>query len=603
MTETETKQIKSFLYGTSHTSYDYFGVHQQGDGFVFRVFAPKATRVMLVGDFNDWQDDICLERVDESGIWEIILPIERISYHDRYKYRIYGCGQLYYKSDPYAAALSPSPDNSSIICKEDGYTWKDSGWLGYRPRYQKNIKSRPVNIYEVHLDSWKKRGRGGAFNYRDYARELAPYVKQMGYTHVCLLPLNDFFDGDKINYVPRALFAPTSKYGTPDDLKAFVDKFHEAGVGVIFDVPIVNFLKEKYKLFESSGGMFYGRVDNDRIRHFDLTQSSVRSLLLSSISYWIKEYHADAIRISLVDELLRFYSEENGRENVAEDFLKALLRTIKKNYPDVLLIADGGGSDLGFDLVFDESWSNRFLEYSAIEFEQRKERNKDFAGFVEKNSLGTLSVGHIDPSRKNITLIESMTGDYWQKFAGLRALFGFMMTVRGKKLAFMGNEIAQFKPWSFEREIEWFLLDFESHEKLQRYVAELNNFYLAHSALWQRDSSEESFSIIDRYSFEQSVIIFRRSSKDEDLAVIVNLTPTAYENFRIGAHGEGSFKEVFNSDELKYYGSGVTNKEEIETQPIEYHGYKNSFVMRVPPLAVSILSFRKTVKKKKQNRK
>ena len=598
MTKTETEQIKSFLDGTSHTSYDYFGVHRRGNGFVFRVFAPKAIRVMLVGDFNGWKDDISLDCVDESGIWEVALPLSKISYNDRYKYRIYGCGQLYYKSDPFAAALSPSPDSSSIIWDKERYVWKDSGWLAYRPRYQKNIKSRPVNIYEVHLDSWKKRARGGAFNYTEFAKELAPYVKQMGYTHVSLLPINEFFDGDKIHYVPRGLFAPTSKYGSPDDLKAFVDKLHEAGVGVIFDIPIVNFLKEKYKLFESGGGMFYGRVDNERIRHFDLKQSSVRSLLLSSISYWINEYHADAIRIYAVDELLRFYREVDDRQNIAEDFLKYLVKTIKKAYPDILLVSDGKGGDFGFDLVFNESWSKRFLEYSAIDFARRNERNKDFVGFVENNSLGTLSMPHTDPRYNKNTLIESMAGDYWQKFAGLRALFGFMMTVRGKKLTFMGNEIAQFKAWDFNSEVEWFLLDYESHEKFQRYVAELNNFYLAHSALWQRDDSNESFSIIDRDTLNQSVVMFRRSSKNEDLAIVVNLTPTAYENFRIGAYGEGTLEEIFNSDDVIYYGSGVTNDKKIETQPIEYHGYKNSFVMRVPPLAVSILSFKKKSKKK-----
>ena len=598
MTETDIQSIQSFLAGTSHTSYDYFGVHEQGNSFVFRVFAPKATRVMLVGDFNNWQDDISLKRVDDSGIWEKVLPISRVSYNDRYKYRIYGCGQLYYKSDPYAVALSPSPDNSSIIYKREEYEWKDSGWLGYRARYQKNISSRPVNIYEVHLSSWKKRGRIGSFNYRDYAREIAPYVKQMGYTHVCLLPLNDFFEGDKKNYVPRALFAPTSKYGSPDDLKAFVDNLHEAGVGVVFDIPIVNFLKEKYKLFESSGGAFYGRVDNERIRRFDITQSSVRSLLLSSISYWITEYHADAIRISSVDELLRIYGDVDMKRNIAKDFLKILVRIIKKAYPDVLIISDGNAIDVGFDLVFNEEWLDRFLEYSAIDFAQRKERNKEFTKFVEKNSLGTLSIPHIDPSHGKMTLIDSMAGDYWQKFAGLRALFGFMMTVRGKKLTFMGNEIAPFKPWSFENEVEWFLLEYESHEKLQRYVAELNNLYLAHPALWQRDSSEESFSIIDRDTLNQSVIIYRRSSRAEDLVVVVNLTPTAYENFRIGAHGEGVLKEIFNSDDLKYYGSGVINTNEIRTEAIDYHGYKNSFSMRVPPLAVSILSFRKAATNK-----
>lgn len=598
MTENEIQQIKSFLAGTCHTSYDYFGVHESRDKFTFRVFAPKATKVMLTGDFNHWQDDILLEKIDGSGIWQAELPTDMIFHGNRYKYRIYGCGHLYYKSDPYARALSASPDSASIIRKKEEYRWKDNGWLAYRSKYQKKIMAQPVNIYELHLSSWKRNGNGGALNYKDYARELAPYVKQMGYTHVSLLPINEFFDGDKINYVPKGLFAPTSKYGTPDDLKAFVDKLHEAGVGVIFDIPIVSFLKEKYKLFDSGGGMFYGYIDNERIKHFDLTQGSVRSLLLSSVSYWIREYHADAIRISNVDELLNFYYNGDGENNIAKDFLKSLIKVIKKNYPDVLLIEDGNNTEIGFDLVFNELISKRLLEYSSVDFAFRGSISTELFGLMEKNSIGTVSIGYDDPIYKKNTFVETMAGDYWQKFAGLRALFGLMMTVRGKKLSFMGNEIAQFKPWSIENETEWFLLDFESHEKFQRYVAELNNFYLAHSALWQGDALADSFNFISKDTFDQNIMIFQRSSKTEELTVVVNLTPTAYEEFRIGAQSEGAFSEIFNSDDIKYYGSGVVNKNEIKTEALEYHGYKNSFVMRVPPLAISVLSFNKTKKKK-----
>lgn len=599
MTETEIQQIKSFLDGTSHTSQRYFGAHERDGGFVFRVYAPKATSVMLAGDFTGWRDNIVLERIHDSGIWEVRVPFGRISYGDRYKYRIYGCGQIHYKSDPYAPALSPSPDNSSVVCKNDGYIWKDSGWIGYRARYQKNIASRPINIYEVHLDSWKKRGRSGCFNYKDYAREIAPYVKQMGYTHVCLLPITESFDADKLHYAPSFFFAPTSKYGDPNDLKAFVDKLHEAGIGVIFDIPIAKFLGERYGLFEFDGGMLYERDVDERRRYFDLEKNEVRSFLFSSVSHWIEEYHADAIRISDVDELLHFYSDDEGQENRVRDFFKTLVKKIKKLYPDVLLLAEGEGMGMGFDLVFDEDWVNCLLDYSKTDFSLRSQKSKILAQKIERNPLGTLSIPHVVPGHQQSTLVEMMAGDYWQKFAGVRALFGLMMCARGKKLSFMGNEIAQFKLWSFERETEWFLLDFEAHEKFQRYVAELNNFYLAHSALWEKDADDEKFSFVDRDSFGQSVLIFRRSSKNEELTVVANLTPTAYEEFRIGAQGEGTFKEIFNSDEIQYYGSGVINENEIETQSVSYHGYKDSFVMRVPPLAVSILSFKKKIKKKK----
>lgn len=592
MVETEAQEIKSFLAGTSHTSQNYFGVHEDDGDFIFRVFAPNATNVMLVGDFNGWRDNVSLEKVHDEGVWEVMLPYGKVSYGDRYKYRIYGCGQVNYKADPYSPSLSQSPDNSSVVCRKNGYEWKDNGWLEYRPKYQKNIKSRPVNIYEVHLGSWKKQGRHGC-NYRDYARELAPYVKQMGYTHISLLPVTEFFDGDKLDYASSSFFAPTSRYGSPDDLKAFVDKMHEAGVGVVFDIPISRFPEGRYGLFEFDGSMLYERDTDEHRRHFDFSKKTVQSFLLSSISYWISEYHADAIRISAVDELLNSYKSEGQKNNTAKDFLSHLIKTIKRIYPDVLLFAEGDRTDIGFDLYFDDEWSERMRRYSATDFPQRSLVNSSFASLVQKNRIGTLSIPHMLSERDNDTFIELMAGDYWQKFAGLRALFGLMMTARGKKLCFMGNEIAQFKSWRFDSEIEWFLLDFESHEKFQRYVAELNNFYLAHPALWQNDGTEESLTFVDKNTFKQSVLLFRRSAKTEDLVIVVNLTPTVYEDYRIGAHAEGSFKEILNSDDVKYYGSGVVNKNEIETQPIAYHGYKNSFSMRIPPLAVSILSFKK----------
>lgn len=599
MTEAEEKFIRSFLSGTSHTSYAFFGVHEQNGEFVFRVFAPNATSVMLTGDFNGWRDDIALKKIHECGIWEADIPYGRISYGDRYKYRIYGCGQLQYKSDPYSLALSPSPDNSSVVCKSSSYCWKDSGWLTYRPKYQKNIASKPLNIYEVHLGSWKRYGRGG-LNYREYAKELAPYVKQMGYTHVCLLPIAEAFDDNKLDYAPSSFFAPTSKYGSPNDLKGFVDKLHEAGVGVIFDIPIARFPTERYGLYEFDGDRLYERDTDEHRRHFDLTKNTVKSFLLSSISYWVSEYHVDAIRISDVDELLHFYGADGkftDEKNIAKSFLQELTRTLKKIYPDVLLLAERAGLDMGFDVVFDGEWSERLLEYSATDFSERAKISRAIARNIVSNNSGTLSIPHVDPKLCKNSLIETMTGDYWQKFAGVRALWGLTMTARGKKLSFMGNEIAQFKSWRFERELEWFLLDFDSHEKLQRYVAELNNLYLSHPALWQRDASSESLCFVSEDPLEQDILIFRRSARDEELLVVVNLSPIAYEEYRIGAHVSGVLKEIFNSDELKYYGGGIINNGEIEIQKIAYHGYENSFVMRIPPLAISVLAFNKNKKK------
>ena len=585
--------LQEFLQGTSCASQDYFGVHEVEDGFVFRTYAPRASQVMLTGDFNGWRDDIFLNKIDDSGVWEVKLPFGKVNYGDRYKYRIYGFGQLHYKSDPFSRSISQSPDNSSVICENGKYVWKDSGWLNYRKSYQKNISTKPINIYELHLGSWKKRGKH-YLNYRDYARELAPYVKQMGYTHICLLSINESSNNDTAGYMPSAFFAPTSRYGSPDDLKAFVDKLHEAGLGVIFDVPISSFSREQYGLFEFDGAPLYECECGGESCHFDFSKNITKSFITSSVLYWINEYHADAIRLSDVDGLL---NANDDRSELSRSFLQKLLKLVKKSNPDVLLLADNVNKALGFDIVFDSAFAEDMIKYASIDF---ADRAKNYS--LLTNTLGcngeTVSLpcevqrGALD------TLIEASEGDYWQKFAGARALLGLMITMRGKKLSFMGNEIAQFRKWDAERETEWFLLDFESHEKFQRYVAELNNFYLAHSALWQKDASPESFCFVDRDGFKQNVITFRRSSKDEELLVVANLTPTAYEHYRIGAQGDGEFYELFNSDNLNFYGSGVINTLPIATDNIEYHGYKNSFCMRVPPMAISILGFKPNKSKK-----
>ena len=600
-------RLQAFLQGTNYTSQDYFGVHEQEDGYVFRVWAPRAAKVMLTGDFNEWRDDLPLVKTHDSGIWEISLPFGKICEGSRYKYRIYGCGQLHYKFDPYALSQAPSPDNSSIVYSKNQYVWKDRGWLEYRKRYQKNIQTRPVNIYEVHLGSWKKRDKRSYLNYRDYARELAPYVKQMGYTHICLLPITEYSDVSSAGYAPSSLFAPASKYGSADDLKAFVDKMHEAGIGVIFDLPILKMPIERYGLFEFDGAPLYEiKTDGDedkRERRFDISKREVQSFLASSVLYWISEYHADGIRISRVDELLGAGSEnkedKSEQNNIVASFLSRILKFVKKSYSDVLTVAQGDiDVNIGFDLMVNSTWSQRLLEYANTDFLSRGERHTLITELLNSNGDRTVAVSHTDVCYGKCSYIEANSGDYWQKFAGARALLGLMMTMRSKKLLFMGSEIAQFREWDYDRETEWFLLDYESHEKFQRYVAELNNFYLSHPSLWQWDAYDKGFYFVDKDCFSQSVIIFRRNSSNEELTVVVNLTPNAYEDFRIGAHSEGSFVEIFNSDALKFYGSGVVNTSEIVTERQAYHGYKNSIRLRVPPLGITVLRFKSKIDKK-----
>ena len=606
MCDRESQIPQDVLDGTCYSLQEYFGVHKIEDLYVFRVWAPRAVKVMLTGDFNGWQDDTPLQKIHEKGIWEIFVSCGRITEGSRYKYRIYGCGQVHYKADPYAIEQAPEPDNSSIVRLQKEYFWKDSGWLSYRKSFHKNPIAHPINIYEVHLGSWKKNESYLRLNYRDYARELAPYLKQMGYTHVGLLPIAEYSDNASLGYSPNAFFAPTARYGRAEDFKAFVDKMHEAGIGVLINLPIARFPKERFSLVEFDGAPLYERpcdTDNDGARQFDISKKEVRGFLISNVLYWALEYHVDAICLSGINDMLDSKADNctdafNSKEAY---FLRQMTRALKKTAPDVLIVADSYNTvKADIDFVICDECGEAIFDYAKIDFENRGKYSFAFTEALNRGGNQIAAVAHPACDRDGRTLIDASSGDYWQKFAGARAILGLMMTLRGKKLLFMGNEIAPFKKWSFERETEWYLLDYESHEKFQRYVAELNNFYLSHTSLWQKDATDESIYFTDKASFKQNIAIFRRSSKSEDLVIVVNLTPTAYEHFRIGAHGDGSFSEVFNSDDSRFYGSGVVNQGMIFTEEKPYHGYRHSFTMRVPPMAISILEFKQ--KKKKQSK-
>ena len=615
MNNTE-QMLQSFFEGKNHSAQDFFGVHEQGAFYVFRVWAPRANKVMLTGDFNSWRDDTPMEKISDKGVWEVALPKERVPAGSRYKYRIYGHGQVHYKADPYALGQMSAPENSSVVARYMEYPWKDEGWLKFRKSYQSEIVSRPLNIYGVHLSSWKKREKRGLLNYKEYARELAPYIKQMGYTHISITPIMEYSADESLGYTPSSFFAPASRYGTPDDFKAFIDKMHEAGIGVIFDWPVTSFPKERFGIFEFDGAPLYEYSDvceeYGSIRRFDLSKNEVRSFLISSVLYWIRVYHVDMIRISNTDIFYNFSNAETDKQHEiydnAVEFLALLNSVIKKEFPDVVTIVQGPlgkKKDIGFDLAFDSDWSDDVLEYTALDPIYRKYHHNLITDHFDhiKNGREIFSFAYKNICYGKTSLLSNMWGDYWQKFANARALMGLLMTMRGKKLLFMSSEIAQFKEWGYDREIEWFLLDYESHGKFQRYIAELNNFYLSHSALWQRDDFEIGFKWIDSQNDCQSIIAFRRISNNEDLTVIINFTPVVYKNFRVGSFDKGTYREIFNSDSKEFYGSGVVNNKQIKTEPIAYHGCENSFELTIPPLGISILRFDKSGKNKKDQEK
>ena len=613
-----------FHQGTNYSAYEYMGVHKTENGYVFRVWAPNADCIMLTGDFNGWEEGMPMSRITEGGIWAIEVKDGSVKDGDRYKYKIYGCGQVHYKADPYANAAELPPETASVVCTQSDYKWKDNGWLKFRKQKAGEFYRQPMNIYELHLGSWKRHEDGTPLSYVELARELAPYVKQMGYTHIELLPVTEHpFDGSW-GYQVTSYFAPTSRYGSPDEFRAFVDKMHEAGIGVILDWVPAHFPKDRHGLYEFDGKPLYEYQGWDRIEHegwgtrrFDVGREEVQSFLISSATYWLKEFHIDALRVDAVASMIyldydrrpgEWVPNKDGGNQCLEAiaFFRKLNSHVKGLYPDVLMIAeestawanvttfDNGG--LGFDMKWNMGWMNDTLSYAELDPVYRKYHH-DKINFSLTYAFGeryALPISHDEVVHGKKSFLDKMLGDYWQKFASARAFYGYMMTHPGKKLLFMGSEIGQFREWDYEGEIEWFLLEYETHAKFQRYVAELNQLYLASPQLWQVDDSWNGFSWIDANNNDQSIVSYRRIADDKsELVVLINFTPVAREDFLLGVP-EGSYEELINSDDERFGGSGVVNKGVLKTSSFGIHGFDSALRLRVPPLGMTVLKRKPT---------
>ena len=609
-----------FHQGTNYRAYEYLGAHKTDDGYVFRVWAPNADRIFLAGDFNNWGEDAPLERISEAGIWEITLGNDRISAGNKYKYKIYGCGQVHFKADPYATEAGLPPETASVVPTQSEYEWRDGGWLAYRKKNAGKFYSLPMNIYELHMGSWKRHEDGTPFSYTELARDLAPYVKQMGYTHIEMMPITEYpFEGSW-GYQVSSYFAPTTRYGTSDELKSFIDSMHEAGIGVILDWVPAHFPKDRFGLYEFDGKPLYEYQGADRMEHagwgtrrFDVGRNEVQSFLISSASYWLREFHIDAIRVDAVASMIyldydklpgewvpNIYGDNRCLEAIA--FFRKLNSHVKGEFPDALMIAEEStawanittfdNEGLGFDLKWNMGWMNDTLAYAELDPIYRKyhHNNLNFSLTYSFNEKYILSISHDEVVHGKRSFLDKMSGDYWQKFAGARAFMGYMMTHPGKKLNFMGGEIGQFREWDYEGEIEWFLLEYESHAKFQRYVAELNHFYLSQPALWQIEGSWDGFKWIDPDDNERSIISYRRIAKDgKELLVLINFTPVVYENFLLGTDVSGTYEEIFNSDDARFGGSGVINEGDLKTTGKGISSCRDSVEIRVPPLAVTVL--------------
>lgn len=610
---------EKFLYyfrrGEEAHAYRYLGCHRAEEGFVFRVWAPCAKSVALAGDFNDWKtDDIYMKKIG-GGIWEAECKNAKI--YDNYKYAIEKRdGTKVLKSDPYAFHTATRPENASKIYAVDEYKWTDGEYIKNRGKY--SSVSSPVNIYEVHLGSWQKHGDSNPLNYRVLADRLSEYVSDMGYTHVEIMPVTEYPYDPSWGYQVTGYFAPTSRYGTPEDFSYFVDKMHSHGIGVIADWVGAHFPKDEHALREFDGTSCYEYSDPLKREHphwdtmiFDYARGEVVSFLMSSVMFWQEVYHIDGIRFDAVASMLYLdYGRGGGawRPNCfggnynleAIDFLKKVCTAVKKQNPDAIMIAeestafpmvthnaeDGG---LGFDYKWNMGWMNDILDYMATDplFRKGKHDSLTFSMTYAFSENFILPLSHDEVVHGKGSIIGKMPGSYEDKFASVRTLYGYMMAHPGKKLTFMGNEFGQFDEWNYADELKWELLDYPMHEKLRRYVKDLNRFYLKTSAMWQNDNDWEGFRWICADDRSQSVISFAREDRDGNMLIAVcNFCPVTRRDYRIGVPKEGRLTCVFSSAKKIYGGTGERIPS-AKTSKTPMHGYPQSASILIPALSVS----------------
>ncbi len=605
--------VARFDKGEELFAHRYMGAHCfsiNGIGGVhFAVWAPNAKSVALVGDFNQWQENRnFLQPLGTTGIWQIFVA--GLGPGALYKYAVQSQkGEIFLKADPFAFAAEIRPRTASIVTKLDNYIWDDEKWL--RARKQKPFRGRPINIYELHLGSWKRKENGDFLSYRELADSLIPYVKEMGYTHVEFMPLMEHpFDGSW-GYQITGYFAATSRYGPPQELMLLIDRLHQAGIGVILDWVPGHFCKDSHGLSNFDGTRLFEKEDHAEwgTSTFNFANKGIWSFLLSNAIFWLEVFHADGFRVDGVSSMLYLNYGRKGkpRQNSlggegdldAIAFIQALNERVLSLYPDVLMTAeessawplvtyppyDGG---LGFHYKWNMGWMNDTLRYMAMEFPKRTENHHllTFSMVYAFSENYILPFSHDEVVHGKKSLIGRMQGDYEDRFAGLRLLFCYQFTHPGAKLSFMGNEFGQFIEWKFEESLDWVLLTYEKHKEMQRFSRCLHKLYLTERCLWEKDDGWDGFQWLDADNKEQGILIFARRSKAEDecVLVVLNFQPQAYSEFWLGVPAPGIYWEIFNSDGKTFGGEGHSNPQKMRTEPHSCHGQENAIKIILPPL-------------------
>lgn len=621
------KDTEKFNSGIHYEIYHLLGAHPYVidgiHGVLFAVWAPNAMRVSVVGDFNHWDGRVHqMRRLWDSGIFELFIPMANVG--DNYKFEIKAKGGLtFLKSDPYAFYSQKRPENASVVYDLAGFSWSDDTWMEQRKAV--NPHKSPMSILEVHLGSFAKPDDGRDFyNYRELAPKIASYVKEMGYTHIELMPVMEHPFDASWGYQVIGYYSPTSRYGTPDDFRFFMNYLHQNGIGVILDWVPAHFPRDTHGLSNFDGTCLYEHEDPRQGFHphwgtliYNYGRPEVKNYLIANVLYWAREFHADGIRMDAVASMLYLDYGKNdgewianmygGKENLeAMEFLKHLNSIMKKMEPSVLTIAEESTAwpnvtgdikkdGLGFDYKWNMGWMNDFLDYMRCDplFRAGKHGELTFSMIYAYSEKFILVLSHDEVVHGKASLISKMPGEIPEKFANLRAAYGYMMMHPGKKLLFMGQDIGEFREWNEERSVEWELLQYDDHNKLKNYVAELNKFYKEHPALYELDEKADGFEWVNNISADENVVVFlRKTEKEKDtLLTVCNFSGVDRTGYKIGVPYAGKYKEIFNSDAKKFGGNGFTNAKAAASKEDECDEREESIRVKLPAFSISVFSY------------